>query len=313
MGWLLPHGAVEIPAILLGGQAGFLLASALIGWGSRKTRRQRLREVAPDLTTIIFGAGVLLVWAGIVESFLSQYHQPVIPYALKIAFGATELVALTLFLARSGAAAKSEIVKRPNQYAAAPNTGRSCVFAPVGRPREPIPGLGRGCRLHHSPPPALLRELLGASGKYRRLRCDLRHRATSSFPLDMESRCEWYWRGQTVGKRVLKLRVMDEQALRLEFSQIVVRNLLRFVDFLPGLYLVGGTACVLSRRFQRLGDLAANTIVVRNPEVDAAESGTIAGRQVQFAFGVSASGGAPAAANVAPIRRGGARSVAPPR
>ena len=78
--------------------------------------------------------------------------------------------------------------------------------------------------------------------------------------------CEWYWRGQTVGKRVLKLRVMDVQALRLDFSQIVVRNLLRFVDLLPGLYLVGGTACVLSRRFQRLGDLAANTIVVRNPD-----------------------------------------------
>lgn len=76
--------------------------------------------------------------------------------------------------------------------------------------------------------------------------------------------CEWYWRGQTVGKRVLKLRVMDVQALRLDFSQIVVRNLLRFVDLLPGLYLVGGTACVLTRRFQRLGDLAANTIVVRN-------------------------------------------------
>ncbi len=79
--------------------------------------------------------------------------------------------------------------------------------------------------------------------------------------------CEWYWRGQTVGKRVLKLRVMDAQALRLDFSQVVVRNLLRFVDILPGLYLVGGTACVLSRRFQRLGDLAANTIVVRNPDV----------------------------------------------
>jgi uncharacterized membrane protein SpoIIM required for sporulation len=107
LGWLLPHGAIEIPAILLGGQAGFLLASALIGWGSRKPRRQRLREMAPDLTTIIFGAGVLLVWAGLVESFLSQYHQPVIPYALKIAFGVTELVALTLFLARSGAAAET--------------------------------------------------------------------------------------------------------------------------------------------------------------------------------------------------------------
>ncbi|HLK21025.1 MAG TPA: stage II sporulation protein M [Bryobacteraceae bacterium] len=106
MGWLLPHGAIEIPAILLGGQAGFLLAGALIGWGSRKSRSLRLREIAPDLTTIIFGAGLLLIWAGIVESFLSQYHQPVIPYALKIAFGATELVALTLFLAKSGASQK---------------------------------------------------------------------------------------------------------------------------------------------------------------------------------------------------------------
>ncbi|HEV2688718.1 MAG TPA: RDD family protein [Bryobacteraceae bacterium] len=77
---------------------------------------------------------------------------------------------------------------------------------------------------------------------------------------------EWYWRGQTLGKRVLGLRVMDEQALRLEFSQIVVRNLLRFADALPAMYLVGGIACTLSRKFQRLGDLAANTIVVRNLE-----------------------------------------------
>ena len=77
---------------------------------------------------------------------------------------------------------------------------------------------------------------------------------------------EWFWRGQTLGKRVLGLRVMDEQALRLEFSQIVVRNLLRIADSLPGLYLLGGVACTLSRKYQRLGDLAANTIVVRNVE-----------------------------------------------
>jgi len=78
---------------------------------------------------------------------------------------------------------------------------------------------------------------------------------------------EWFWRGQTLGKRVLRLRVMDEQALRLEFSQIVVRNLLRFVDMLPLAYMIGGLACFISRRCQRLGDLAANTIVVRNPEL----------------------------------------------
>jgi uncharacterized RDD family membrane protein YckC len=75
---------------------------------------------------------------------------------------------------------------------------------------------------------------------------------------------EWYWRGQTIGKRLLRLRVMDEQGLRLRFSQIVVRNLLRFVDALPVFYMVGGLACLLSQRAQRLGDFAANTIVVRS-------------------------------------------------
>ena len=78
---------------------------------------------------------------------------------------------------------------------------------------------------------------------------------------------EWYWRGQTLGKRLFRLRVMDVQGLRLQFSQIVIRNLLRFVDSLPAFYLVGGLACLLSRRTQRLGDVAANTIVVRNPKV----------------------------------------------
>ena len=76
---------------------------------------------------------------------------------------------------------------------------------------------------------------------------------------------EWGWRGQTVGKRLLRLRVLDAQGLRLRFSQVVIRNLLRFVDVLPVCYLVGGAACLLNRRRQRLGDLAANTIVVRHP------------------------------------------------
>jgi uncharacterized RDD family membrane protein YckC len=76
---------------------------------------------------------------------------------------------------------------------------------------------------------------------------------------------EWLWRGQTIGKRLLRLRVMDEQGLRLQFSQVVLRNLFRVVDGLPFLYTVGGIACLLSRHAQRLGDFAANTIVVRTP------------------------------------------------
>ena len=76
---------------------------------------------------------------------------------------------------------------------------------------------------------------------------------------------EWYWRGQTLGKRLLHLRVVDAQGLHLHFSQIVVRNLLRAVDSLPGLYLFGGIVALINTRGQRLGDIAANTIVIRNP------------------------------------------------
>lgn len=78
---------------------------------------------------------------------------------------------------------------------------------------------------------------------------------------------EWLWRGQTIGKRLLRLRVVDVHGLKLHFSQIAIRNLLRAVDILPGAYLVGGLAALLSRRAQRLGDFAANTVVIRVPRL----------------------------------------------
>jgi uncharacterized membrane protein SpoIIM required for sporulation len=101
-GWLLPHGAIEIPAILIAGQAGLVLGKALIGWGAPVSLRSRLRSISSDLVTLLFGVAILLVWAGIVEAFLSQYHEPVIPYSLKIALGIAEISLLALFLMRSG-------------------------------------------------------------------------------------------------------------------------------------------------------------------------------------------------------------------
>ena len=73
------------------------------------------------------------------------------------------------------------------------------------------------------------------------------------------------WRGQTIGKRVLRLRVMDAEGTRLQFYQVLLRNLLRAIDMLPFCYLVGGTVCLLSPRAQRIGDLVAGTVVVHNP------------------------------------------------
>ncbi len=79
--------------------------------------------------------------------------------------------------------------------------------------------------------------------------------------------CEWSWRGQTLGKKLFRLRVVDAEGLRLQFNQIVVRNLLRFVDSLPAFYFVGGVVLLLNPACQRLGDIAANTIVIRNPRL----------------------------------------------
>ena len=102
IGWLLPHGSIEIPAIIIAGQAGFVLGGALLGWRSRAPLRERFRAIAPDLLTLIGGLALMLVWAGIVEAFFSQFHEPVLPYSLKIGFGVIELVLLYLYLGWAG-------------------------------------------------------------------------------------------------------------------------------------------------------------------------------------------------------------------
>jgi uncharacterized membrane protein SpoIIM required for sporulation len=102
LGWLLPHGSVEIPSVLIAGQAGFILAGALFGSRRRLSLRDRLAAVRPDLVTLIGGFCLMLIWAGTVEAFFSQYHEPVLPYGVKIAFGLLEIVGLFSYLAFSG-------------------------------------------------------------------------------------------------------------------------------------------------------------------------------------------------------------------
>ncbi len=83
LGWLLPHGVIEIPCIMIAGQAGFVLASALIGHGDSSPLDRRIRECMRDFCTLVCTAGFFLIWAGCVEAFFSQYHEPVIPYNAK--------------------------------------------------------------------------------------------------------------------------------------------------------------------------------------------------------------------------------------
>ncbi|WP_113959714.1 RDD family protein [Roseimicrobium gellanilyticum] len=84
-----------------------------------------------------------------------------------------------------------------------------------------------------------------------------------AFVEGMRMMMELLWRGQTVGKKLMGLRVVDEQGLKLRASQVVIRNLLRFVDMLPLFYALGGLVSLFNARAQRLGDLAAGTVVVR--------------------------------------------------
>lgn len=73
--------------------------------------------------------------------------------------------------------------------------------------------------------------------------------------------------GATPGKKAMGLKVMNSNGTPVGWSGSVIRNLLRAVDVLPGCYLLGFLSVFFSARFQRLGDLAAGTIVVhRLPE-----------------------------------------------
>lgn len=76
---------------------------------------------------------------------------------------------------------------------------------------------------------------------------------------------EWLGNGQTIGKRIFGLRVIADDGAPASFTAVLVRNLLRVIDFLPGFYGIGLLAIVVSSRSQRLGDLAAGTFVVRAP------------------------------------------------
>ena len=89
---------------------------------------------------------------------------------------------------------------------------------------------------------------------------------------------EAFGNGRTPGKRVARIRVIHQSGRGINFVEALARNLVRFVDYLPGFYAVGIVAMFISRRNQRLGDMVAGTLVVRDREIDSPHWGEISSR-----------------------------------
>jgi uncharacterized RDD family membrane protein YckC len=77
---------------------------------------------------------------------------------------------------------------------------------------------------------------------------------------------ELLWNGQTPGKRLARTQVVQANGAPAGFTDIAIRNLVRIVDFLPVAYGVGLVVMFSNRRARRLGDFAANTLVIRRRE-----------------------------------------------
>src|SRR5438132_4825768 len=78
--------------------------------------------------------------------------------------------------------------------------------------------------------------------------------------------CEAFWSGQTIGKKVFRLRAVGDRGEPMTFFQAGIRNVVRIVDFLPYGYGVGLVVLFVNGKGKRLGDLAAGTIVVKDSD-----------------------------------------------
>ena len=83
---------------------------------------------------------------------------------------------------------------------------------------------------------------------------------------------ELYWSGQSPGKRFYGLRVVSSRGGRLRFPEVFIRNVLRPVDTIPIAMTLGGAVAFIDPLRRRLGDIAAETLVVRDSRVTLPEN-----------------------------------------
>lgn len=84
---------------------------------------------------------------------------------------------------------------------------------------------------------------------------------------------EAFWNGQTPGKRLIGLRVIQQTGRPIGLFESMARNLLRVIDYLPAFYFAGAVTIFCTRRQQRLGDLVAGTLVVHERKIVSAGAG----------------------------------------
>jgi uncharacterized RDD family membrane protein YckC len=82
---------------------------------------------------------------------------------------------------------------------------------------------------------------------------------------------EWLWGGRTPGKRLLGIRVVRDGGFPLDFTSAVVRNVVRVLEASLGFYALSAVVTLFSPLNQRLGDMAAGTIVVRDARYERAK------------------------------------------
>jgi uncharacterized RDD family membrane protein YckC len=92
---------------------------------------------------------------------------------------------------------------------------------------------------------------------------------------------EAIWNGQTPGKRIAGIRVVRQNGLPVTFFPVMIRNLMRIIDVLPSTYILGALCVLFTKQHQRLGDMAAGTVVVRDRRATAPVVPTSLGREPQ--------------------------------
>ncbi len=77
---------------------------------------------------------------------------------------------------------------------------------------------------------------------------------------------EAFWNGRTPGKKIAKIRVIQQSGRPIGLFESMARNFIRYIDQIPSFYVVGVITMFLTKQHQRLGDLAAGTLVVQDRE-----------------------------------------------